>query len=113
MSAEGTSRGARGASSFELMRELFADVRAQSGVVVLSAAGGAEYAMESSEWANGAFTYSILEAVQRLAADADGDHHVSVSELERYVGSRVVQLTRGGQRPTARQRNVDVDFRIR
>lgn len=99
--------------SFALMRDLFADLGAQSGATVLSAAGGAEFAMESARWNNGVFTFSVLEGLDERRADADGDAQVTVTELERYVARRVVELTRGGQRPNARQRNLDLDFVVR
>src|SRR5262249_15670050 len=47
-------------TSFELMQELFANVSKGSGSVVISAAAGNSYALESDEWHNGVFTYAIL-----------------------------------------------------
>lgn len=41
------------ASPSKMMKELFTDLRRGTGATVLSSAGGAEFAMESSEWKNG------------------------------------------------------------
>ena len=100
------------ASSFELMRGLFADLRRGSGAMVISSASGAEYAFESPEWKNGVFTYAILEGLQSGGADADSSGAVRVSELRDYVVERVRDLTQGKQTPTARRENLEDDFRI-
>ncbi len=96
--------------AFALMRDLFADLRRGSGAVVISSAGGQEFAFESEQWNNGAFTYAVLEALDRRLADSDGDHVVSVRELRAYVGARVQELTGGRQHPTTRQDNISSDF---
>lgn len=100
------------ASSFELMRDLFADLRRGSGAMVISSASGAEYAFESPQWRNGVFTYSLLEGLQSNKADADNSGDVRVSELRDYVIARVRDLTQGEQTPTARRENLEYDFRV-
>lgn len=100
------------ASSFELMRDLFADLRRGSGAMVISSASGAEYAFESPQWNNGVFTYSILEGLESGKADADSSGDVRVSELRDYVVERVRALTQGKQTPTARRENLEYDFRV-
>ncbi|MFC2107088.1 caspase family protein [Bacteroidota bacterium] len=99
-------------NSFELMQELFTNLNRGSGAVVISAAAGDSYAMESDEWHNGVFTYSILNGLKSGKADINNDGEVSVSELRDYVGKSVQDLTNGLQKPTMRQENVEFDFRI-
>ncbi len=95
----------------DLLKELFADLRRGSGAMVISSAGGAEYALESSEWNNGVFTLAVLETLRDGAiADEDDDGAVRVSELRHYVTERVRKLTAGQQTPTARQENLEHDF---
>jgi len=99
-------------NSFELMKELFADLRRNNGAVVISSASGKEYAFESSEWQNGVFTYSLLEGLKSGNADLDKNKSVSVSELRDYVSKRVQDLTNGKQNPTSRTENLVNDFRV-
>ncbi len=100
------------ANSFELMKELFADLRRNNGAVVISSASGKEFAFESSEWANGVFTYSVLAGLKSGNADLNKDKTVSVSELRDYVSKRVQELTNGKQNPTSRSENLENDFRV-
>lgn len=97
-------------SSFELMKELFADLRRNNGAVVISSASGKEFAFESSEWQNGVFTYALLEGIKYSYADTNKNKVISVSEIRNYVDERVVQLTNGKQHPTSRTENLENDF---
>ncbi|MFY0627771.1 MAG: caspase family protein [Reichenbachiella sp.] len=97
-------------NSFQLMQELFADLRKGTGAVVISSASGAEYALESDAWQNGVFTYSILEGLEDRKCDTDNNGSVEVSELKDYVFDRVAELTNGKQHPTSRRENLEHDF---
>ncbi len=99
-------------NSFQLMQEMFTNLNRGSGAVVISAAAGDSYAMESDEWQNGVFTYSLLEGLRYGYADANNDDKVTVSELRDYVSETVQELTNGLQKPTMRQENIEFDFRV-
>jgi WD40 repeat protein len=99
-------------NSFELMRNLFADLRRGSGATVISAAGGAEYALEGADWKNGVFTYALLSGLKDMKADLDKDGKVMLSELKNYVQQTVPALTGGAQQPTSRTENLVKDFRV-
>lgn len=99
-------------NSFELMKELFNDVRKSSGTVVISSAGGMEYAMEGGEWKNGVFTYCFLNGIKNGKADLNGDGKVYLSEMNNYIREEVFNLTDGQQRPTNRAEVMEVDWRI-
>jgi WD40 repeat protein len=99
-------------NSFDYMQALFTDVQKGTGATIISAAAGVEFALESKEWSNGVFTYSILEAMRDKAADSNSDGMIQVSELKTYVSRRVFELTNGAQRPTARKENYGNDFAI-
>ena len=99
-------------NSFELMKHLFTDLRKGSGTSVVSSAGGAEYAMEGSQWKNGVFTYCLMSGIRYMKADLNKDGKIMLSELQRYVQKEVVALTNGKQTPTSRAENLYNDLQI-
>ena len=104
-------------SSFELMQSLFSDLSTSNGAVIISAAGGMEYAYESPTWNNGVFTYSIREGIFSAYADkyytGNNDGNVTVQELANYVNKRVSELTNGKQKPMSRRENIDFNWVIK
>lgn len=99
-------------NSFRLMKELFADLRRGSGAVVISSAGGVEYAFESDKFKNGVFTYVLINALKSLKANENGDDKITISELQKYVMKTVSELTKGRQNPTTRRENLEFDFEV-
>ncbi|MCD4791987.1 MAG: caspase family protein [Bacteroidales bacterium] len=99
-------------NSFRLMKELFADLRRGSGAVVISSAGGVEYAFESDKLKNGVFTYVLINALKLLKANDNGDNSITISELQKYVMKTVSDLTKGRQNPTVRRENLEFDFEV-
>ncbi|OJJ15554.1 hypothetical protein BKI52_37350 [marine bacterium AO1-C] len=99
-------------NSFDYMKALFNDISNHSGATVISAAAGYEFALESKEWNNGVFTYSILNGIDSGTADLNNDGRISVSELKDYVISQVAELTDGKQVPTTRRENQSVEVVI-
>ncbi|MCB9195922.1 MAG: caspase family protein [Flavobacteriales bacterium] len=99
-------------SPSKMMKELFTDLRRGTGATVLSSAGGAEYAMESSDWKNGLFTYSLLFGLRNGGADLNADGVIMLSELQIYVSDMVTKLSHGKQTPTARIQNIELDYPI-
>ena len=97
---------------FELMQYLFTTVDDPSGISVISASAGDSYALESDNWKNGVFTYSILNALSLQQSDVNKDNLTSINELRRYVQKTVEQLTNGAQKPASRQVNLVNDWKI-
>ena len=100
------------ANAYELMKELFADFRSSTGAVIISAAGGAEFAYESDMWKNGVFTYSLIDGIKDKKADTNKDGIIMISELSDYIFSSVKKLTNGKQNPTSRKENNEFNFRV-
>jgi WD40 repeat protein len=99
-------------NTFDLMKNMFADLREGTGTTVISSAAGVEFAIESEEWSNGAFTASLLEGIKTKAADQNQDAKISVNELKNFVFKRVSEITNGKQHPTSRIENIDNNFDI-
>jgi len=72
---------------------------AENGAVVFSSATGRQYALEKSEWGNGAFTKGLVEGVQGKA-NYGGTGRITLNMLDLYVSERVKALTQGQQTPT-------------
>lgn len=92
-------------NSFELMQELFVNVGRSTGSTIISAAGGTQFALETSKLKNGVFTYSILEYMK-------SHPEATISSLKEYVNKRVPELTKGMQVPTARTETNAIDWRL-
>ncbi|MBX5484013.1 MAG: caspase family protein [Myxococcaceae bacterium] len=82
-----------------------ADRLAVSGEVFITSTAANEAALESSELRGSVFTSHLVSGL-RGAADASGDHEVTLSELYRYAYDRTVATTAltpsGAQHPTWR-----------
>ena len=93
-------------NSFELMQSLFVNVGKSTGATIISAAAGTQFALEGvNNLLNGVFTYSILEAMNKYPS-------MKISELKKIVGERVVEITKGLQKPTSRNETIAVDWKL-
>jgi|GEM_PF-2287553 len=79
-----------------LVRDLTA---ADSGVIVMCASAGREYATESRLTKAGFYTLGLVEGLSGYG-DVDGDGVVYIHELDLYATIRVKQLSGGRQNPT-------------
>lgn len=95
----------KGPDPFEFMKASFEDLASGNGTVIISAAGGKEFALENDRYSNGVFTWCLLRGWRDGAADDNGDHEISVEELKNYLIKEVPLHTGNRQRPTARREN--------
>jgi WD40 repeat protein len=72
---------------------------AENGVLVLSSSEGREASQERDDWKHGAFTKALLEALSGYADGNPQDRVITFSEMNRYVGERVKELTANRQHP--------------
>lgn len=110
-----TVKGLAATTAFEQLKEVFADVSRGSGAQVITSASGADLAYESSELKNGFFTLALLEGLRKGATGEPGGPsrpRWSVSKLRDYVTSRVRELSKGRQTPTARSETIEFDFDV-
>lgn len=89
----------RGISSSDATSALMELIRAESGVVVMSASTGSEVSIEDPAWGHGAFTKALLDGLDGLA-DYDRNGIITLKELDLHVTRNVKKLTNGSQRPT-------------
>ncbi|MBL7811641.1 MAG: caspase family protein [Bacteroidetes bacterium] len=92
-------------NAFAFMKSRFEDASLGNGTVVISAAGGEEFALELAELSNGVFTHALLQCLQQKMGDEDKNGKISVVELKNYLLHTVPQLTGGRQQPTMRKEN--------
>lgn len=97
-------------NTVKLMEQYFTDINKDNGTNVISAAAGEEYALESSEWNNGVFSYCFMSGLFGKKADKNSDGKISQTELRKYIQQTVLQLTKGRQQPTSRSINADFDW---
>ena len=98
-------------NSFEMMQELFTDLRRGTGATVISSSSGKYFSFEDKKYQNGVYTYALKLGLEG-EADRDGDGEITVTELKEFLYSKVEELTHGKQKPTARQENLEYDYRV-
>ena len=94
------------------MLEQFGNQVGMSGTTVISASNAGQFALESADWNNGAFTFAVRKAIRSKSADFDSDGIIGASELAKYVEEFVAELTGGKQRPEARFLNSALDTSV-
>lgn len=99
-------------NSLDLMKELFADFRNNTGSIVISSSSGLQYSIEGKEWGNGAFSHCLIDGLENKKADLNHDGQIMISELQQYVHDEVPKITNGEQQPTSRVENLINDFRV-
>ncbi len=99
-------------TTFDIMQEVFAGLDKGTGTNVISASAGTGYALESEEWNNGIFSYCVIYGLSNADADLNQNGVITVSELKKYVITKVEQMTRGRQKPNARRETGEFDWKI-
>ena len=74
---------------------------------VITAGSAGEQVQEREEWGHSAFTYELLNALERDQADYDYDGIVTADELAEYLTSRVSRITNNAQLPQSKRLSVD------
>lgn len=98
-------------NSYELMKDIFADIRRGTGTTVIASSSGKYFSYEDKTHQNGIYTYALKEGLQGKA-DENQDQEIRVNELKKYLYQRVYDLTNGRQQPTTRQENAEYDYRV-
>ena len=104
--------GASSTKAFRMMQEEFLDLTKHNGTIVIAAAGGAEFALETADHRNGLFTYVLIKGLFEGFADKDNDKQISTTELQYYLAKEVERLSLGGQKPSTNQDNQGLEWLI-
>lgn len=104
--APGSGRGEPRRAPGINLREVFADLRQESGAFVIAAAGSAEFALETDDLRNGVFTATVIRALRESAESP------RVTELAASVAAAVPALTGGRQQPVMLRENLEDDYRV-
>lgn len=92
-----TGERVRGSDAYtDLLRDASTD---EVGLITFASCMPREQSLERDEWGNGAFTKSLLEALQGKG-DANRDGLVTLAEVDAYIAERVKELSGGRQHPT-------------
>lgn len=95
-------------NSFELMNELFRDLRESKGVNIISNASGIKFAWEGE---NSVFTHVLIEGLKKMRADLNNNGKVTMHELKNYLITNVPKLT-GRQQTPIFSSSTGFDFNI-
>jgi len=71
----------------------------KKGRQIITAGSANESALERDEWQHSAFTINLLDALNNLKADIDGDKFLTTEELGVYLRKSVTESTNGKQTP--------------
>ena len=70
--------------------------------------------MESDQWMNGLFTFSLLDALKnKQESDLNNNGNLNIEEIQKYAALKVSELSNGKQNPEARELNKKIQFVIR
>ena len=99
-------------SSFDFMKELFVDLRGNTGMTIIGSARSGEYALEGDGWQSSVFTYSLIKGLKEGIANKNSDDKILISELQNYLTSSVLRLTNNQQQPIHRTENIFNNWKI-
>jgi WD40 repeat protein len=100
-------------TSFDFMKDLFIDLRRNSGATIIGSARGADLAIDGGYGRISPFTHALIAGLDGGNADeAPFDGKITVSELQNYLGKKVQILTGGVQKPIYRVENVSNDWSV-
>ncbi|MCW5906869.1 MAG: caspase family protein [Chitinophagales bacterium] len=95
------------------MQAVFTDYVSNTGINVVAASAGSEYALEGNDWNNGVFTYALINGwLHGHAGDkySSSNRKVHYRDFTDYVKDNVSALTGGRQTPNTLMENGDIDW---
>jgi hypothetical protein len=92
------------------MQLIFTDQLSNTGINLIAASSGTEYALEGEKWNNGVFTYALINGWNYAARKETGYNQIHYRDLKQYLQKRVTELTYGQQTPNTVMENGELDW---
>lgn len=92
------------------MQLVFTDQISNTGINVIAASSGSEFAFESKDWNNGVFTYSLLNGWQYAVEKENSNKGVHYRDLKSFIQKNVTELTNGKQTPNTIMENGEINW---
>lgn len=92
------------------MQLIFTDQLSNTGINLIAASSGTEYALEGEKWNNGVFTYALINGWNYAARRESSYNQIHYRDLKQYLQKRVTELTYGQQTPNTVMENGELDW---
>jgi len=92
------------------MQLIFTDQLSNTGINLIAASSGTEYALEGEKWNNGVFTYALINGWNYAARKESNYNQIHYRDLKQYLQKRVTELTFGQQTPNTVMENGELDW---
>jgi hypothetical protein len=108
----GKGSGQSSATLLKSMQMIFTDQLSNTGINLIAASSGTEYALEGEQWNNGVFTYALIKG-WRWEAKIDrfsSGKKVHYRDLKQYLQQTVSAITNGRQTPNTVMENGEINW---
>ena len=92
------------------MQMVFTDQLSNTGINLIAASSGTEYALEGDKWNNGVFTYALINGWAYAAKKESYNDQIHYRDLKQYLQQRVSAITNGRQTPNTVMENGEIDW---
>lgn len=92
------------------MQLIFTDQLSNTGINLIAASSGTEYALEGEKWNNGVFTYALINGWNFAARKESSYDQIHYRDLKQYLQKRVTELTGGQQTPNTVMENGELNW---
>ena len=92
------------------MQIVFTDQLSNTGINLIAASSGTEYALEGKDWNNGVFTYALINGWSYGARENSSYSKVHYRNLKYYLQNTVPSVTQGRQTPNTVMENGEIDW---
>jgi hypothetical protein len=92
------------------MQMVFSDQLSNTGINLIAASSGTEFALEGEKWKNGVFSYALMEGWGFAARKNSSRSQVHYRDLKQYLQQTVSAITGGRQTPNTVMENGEIDW---